>query len=79
MPHDLLESLKREAEDQGLPYQTLIKHWLTERLDQEQAPRQLPPDTVYVYIPTKRRIIGTPATELVDTPPDDPRHRVKEG
>lgn len=45
LPQRLLIGLRRAAEQQEITYQTLIKHWLTERLTQENAsvtPRRSP-------------------------------------
>ena len=39
LPVDLLEALRQEAAHRGLPYQTLIRIWLTERLDAETRQR----------------------------------------
>ena len=38
LPQRLLTGLRRVAEQQEVTYQTLIKHWLTERLAQENTP-----------------------------------------
>jgi predicted DNA binding CopG/RHH family protein len=35
LPVDMIEALKREATHRSLPYQTLIRMWLKERLDGE--------------------------------------------
>lgn len=35
LPVDMIEALRRQAERRALPYQTLIRMWLKERLDQE--------------------------------------------
>jgi hypothetical protein len=35
LPVDMIDALKREAARRGLPYQTLIRMWLKERLDAE--------------------------------------------
>jgi len=35
LPVDLIDALKREAARRALPYQTLIRMWLKERLDAE--------------------------------------------
>lgn len=35
LPLDLIEALKHEAAGRSLPYQTLIRMWLKERLDAE--------------------------------------------
>jgi predicted DNA binding CopG/RHH family protein len=35
LPVDLIDALKREAAQRALPYQTLIRMWLKERLDAE--------------------------------------------
>jgi predicted DNA binding CopG/RHH family protein len=35
LPVDMIEALKQEAERRALPYQTLIRMWLKERLDTE--------------------------------------------
>ncbi len=37
LPSDMLERLKTEAERRSVPYQTLIRIWLEERLDSETA------------------------------------------
>lgn len=45
LPQRLLTGLRRVAEQQEITYQILIKHWLTERLTQENAsatPRRSP-------------------------------------
>jgi hypothetical protein len=39
LPIDLIEALKREAAQRALPYQTLIRMWLKERLDAEARQR----------------------------------------
>ena len=35
LPSDMIERLEREAERRSVPYQTLIRIWLEERLDSE--------------------------------------------
>lgn len=35
LPVDMIEALKRQATRRALPYQTLIRMWLKERLDSE--------------------------------------------
>jgi hypothetical protein len=37
LPVDLIDALKREAALRALPYQTLIRMWLKERLDTERS------------------------------------------
>ena len=37
LPVDMIEALKDEAARRALPYQTLIRMWLKERLDAETA------------------------------------------
>jgi CopG antitoxin of type II toxin-antitoxin system len=39
LPVDLIDALKREAGRRALPYQTLIRMWLKERLDAERSER----------------------------------------
>ena len=38
LPVDMIDGLKDEAARRALPYQTLIRMWLKERLDAEVAP-----------------------------------------
>jgi hypothetical protein len=33
----MLEGLRRHASRRAMPYQSLLKHWLAERLDEEAA------------------------------------------
>jgi predicted DNA binding CopG/RHH family protein len=40
LPVDMIDDLKRAAVRRALPYQTLIRMWLKERLDSE--PREVP-------------------------------------
>ncbi len=43
VPEAMLESLQRHAARRAMPYQSLLKHWLAERLEEEgdrQALRQ---------------------------------------
>ena len=48
LPVDLLERIKVAANQRDVPYQSLIKVWLTERVDamqfQDQRSTPLPPD-----------------------------------
>ena len=37
LPVDMIDTLKREAARRALPYQTLIRMWLKERLDAESS------------------------------------------
>ncbi len=37
LPVDMVDRLKQEAERRSLPYQTLIRMWLRDRLDSESA------------------------------------------
>lgn len=39
LPVDMIEALKEEASRRALPYQSLIRMWLKERLDAEARPR----------------------------------------
>jgi predicted DNA binding CopG/RHH family protein len=39
LPVDMIEALKQEALQRSLPYQTLIRMWLKERLDTEAQQR----------------------------------------
>jgi len=39
LPIDMIDSLRLEASRRALPYQTLIRMWLKERLDATDAPR----------------------------------------
>ncbi len=39
LPVDMIDSLKIEASRRALPYQTLIRMWLKERLDAADRPR----------------------------------------
>lgn len=43
LPVDMIEILKREASIRAIPYQTLIRMWLQERLNTEAAARPQQP------------------------------------
>ncbi len=41
LPVDMIERLKREAATRAIPYQTLMRMWLKERLDAEAHARRV--------------------------------------
>lgn len=75
LPVSLLKSIKKIAAEEGIPYQTLIRQWLTRHVTQHATAPELPEETVYVYVPTTRRLLGRSATQTVDTPPGTPEPR----
>ena len=46
LPVDMIEALKEQGTQRSLPYQTLIRMWLKERLDAEQRNRSQSAGTV---------------------------------